>query len=206
MVYFCFMITKAEQTRSFIIETAAHLFNKKGFSATSINDIMQATGLAKGGIYGHFDGKEEIAIEAFEYASSYILSELSSLIKAEPDARGKLTAIINYYYNYTDRSPIEGGCPLLSYSAYINNLTPGLQKAIVKAAGKMLESIAGIVEKGKKYRQVQLNVDAYAFADLFYSRIEGAIMLAKVTKSSSKLNYLLDDLKHYIDKNILILK
>ncbi|RZK05397.1 MAG: TetR/AcrR family transcriptional regulator, partial [Flavobacterium sp.] len=45
-------MSKSEQTKQFIIEKAAPIFNKKGFAGTSMNDILEATGLAKGGVYG----------------------------------------------------------------------------------------------------------------------------------------------------------
>ena len=69
MVYICFVLSKSAQTKQFIIEKAAPIFNKKGFAATSMNDILEATGLAKGGVYGNFTSKEEIALLAFEYAN-----------------------------------------------------------------------------------------------------------------------------------------
>lgn len=197
-------MTKSEQTRALIIEQAAHLFNRKGYSGTSMQDVLDATGLAKGGIYGHFNSKEEIAVEAFEYASGQVLRELGARIKAQENARAKLTAIINYYYNFLESSPIEGGCPILNYSAHMGDVIPELQRSILQAVNKMLLSIATIIEKGKKYKQVRANVDPKAFADLFYSRIEGAILLAKVTGDDDKLNRLLDDLKQYIEKNIVI--
>jgi len=198
------MITKSEQTRAHIIEQAAHLFNKKGYSGTSMSDILEATGLAKGGIYGHFNSKEEIAVQAFEYASTRILQDLGDRIKVRDNTRDKLLAIINYYYNYTERSPIEGGCPVLNYSAHMADMTPELQQAILSLVNKMLGSILSIVEKGKKYKQVQKDLDSAAFADLFYSRIEGAVVLAKVTGDTNKLNHLLDDLKQYIERDVLI--
>ena len=59
-------MTKSERTRQFIIERSAALFNRKGYAGTSLNDIIEVTGLSKGGIYGNFKkGKEEIAVAAF---------------------------------------------------------------------------------------------------------------------------------------------
>jgi len=46
----------------------APVFNTKGYAATSLSDLMEATGLQKGGLYRHFDSKEELAQEAFDYA------------------------------------------------------------------------------------------------------------------------------------------
>jgi TetR/AcrR family transcriptional repressor of nem operon len=196
-------MTKSEQTRALIIEQAAHLFNTKGYSGTSMQDVLNATGLAKGGVYGHFSSKEEIVVEAFEYAIGQVLQDLGARIKAQDNAHAKLIAILNYYYNFLEHSPVEGGCPILNYSGHMGDMIPELQKSILRALNRMLQSIAGIVEKGKQHKQIRAAVDPKAFSELFYSRIEGAIMLAKVTGDSDKLNRLLDDLKQYIEKNII---
>ena len=60
-------MTKGEQTRRKIVEAAAPIFNQRGYEGSSLNDLMEATGLKKGGIYRHFTSKEELAAEAFDY-------------------------------------------------------------------------------------------------------------------------------------------
>ena len=59
--------TKARQTRQFIIDKAAPVFNKKGVSGTSLSDLTRATGLTKGSIYGNFKDKDEVAVCVFQY-------------------------------------------------------------------------------------------------------------------------------------------
>src|SRR6266481_6384757 len=61
------VMTKGEQTRRKIVEAAAPIFNKRGYAGSSLNELMEATGLKKGGIYRHFSSKEELAAEAFDY-------------------------------------------------------------------------------------------------------------------------------------------
>ena len=48
------------------MEAAAPIFNQHGYEGSSLNDLMEATGLKKGGIYRHFASKEELAAEAFD--------------------------------------------------------------------------------------------------------------------------------------------
>jgi len=55
----------------------APVFNTKGYAATSLSDLMEPTGLQKGGLYRHFDSKEELAQEAFDYAWERAFSEPS---------------------------------------------------------------------------------------------------------------------------------
>jgi AcrR family transcriptional regulator len=52
--------TKGERTRRAILDAAYELFLEQGYSATSMRQIAERAGLALGGIYNHFDSKEEI--------------------------------------------------------------------------------------------------------------------------------------------------
>jgi AcrR family transcriptional regulator len=192
------MWTKSERTRFYIIEKASHLFNKKGFHGTSMSEILDATGLAKGGVYGNFKSKEEIVIEAFAYSFRKVTDEQSIRIKSNSNAIDKLITIVEYYYNYTENSPTEGGCPILNYTSHTDDSLPELKKAVRSAIRIMLDTIVRIIEKGQKYKQIKSSLDASLEADILYSRIEGALMLAKATGDTGKLNRLLDQTKHYI--------
>jgi AcrR family transcriptional regulator len=52
--------TKGARTRAALIEASYHLFLSRGYHGTSMRDIAQAAGIALGGIYNHFDAKEDI--------------------------------------------------------------------------------------------------------------------------------------------------
>ena len=53
-----------EQTRARIVECARRMFNRHGFEAVSIDEIMASAGLTRGGFYHHFANKEELYCEA----------------------------------------------------------------------------------------------------------------------------------------------
>ena len=59
---------KGKLTRKSIVEKSLRLFSEKGYYNTSMQDIVQATGLTKGGIYGQFKSKEEIWHAAYDEA------------------------------------------------------------------------------------------------------------------------------------------
>src|SRR4051812_20854104 len=60
-------MSKGEETRKKIVRQAASIFNQRGYEGSSLSDLMEATGLKKGGIYRHFASKEDLAAEAFDY-------------------------------------------------------------------------------------------------------------------------------------------
>jgi len=93
-----------------IVEAAAQMFNQKGYEGGSLNEVMAATGLKKGGIYRHFTSKEELAAEAFDYTWEAVwqarmidvndqapgVERLKRLIANFVDRRGPVAAAVRF--------------------------------------------------------------------------------------------------------------
>jgi TetR/AcrR family transcriptional repressor of nem operon len=197
------MEPKAERTRRYIIEKSASLFNRKGYHGTSMSDILEATGLAKGGIYGHFKGKDEIAAAAFDYAFYRIMDVLAIRVKGQERAIEKLEVIIDFYEHFDKAPTVEGGCPILSYSGHSLEEMPVIAKLVARAARTMLESLERIILKGQKYGQIRSDIDPEAYAEIIYSRIEGALALAKATEDLQRLPRILAALRRDLRRDLL---
>src|ERR1700733_15617000 len=91
---------KGEQTRLEIIRKAAPIFNQKGYSGAALSDLMRATGLEKGGIYRHFDSKEELAADAFDHAWKIAIDTRFQGTEQIPNTVARLKQIVR---NYRDR-------------------------------------------------------------------------------------------------------
>src|SRR5258708_16478992 len=87
-------MSKGELTRREIVKKAAPLFNRKGYEGTSLSDLMQATGLQKGGIYRHFSSKQQLAGEAFDYSWEKAVSAPLAAVNELPNTLHHLTKII----------------------------------------------------------------------------------------------------------------
>ncbi|ULT25042.1 TetR family transcriptional regulator [Sphingobacterium sp. E70] len=74
------MLTKAEKTKQFILETASPLYNEKGISGVSIDDVLEATKLTKGCLYGHFNGKEDLSEQVVDYSQKKITERVASVV------------------------------------------------------------------------------------------------------------------------------
>lgn len=189
------MLTKGDKTRRFIIERSAPIFNRKGYAATSMADILDATGLAKGGIYGNFSSKDEIAVEAFVYAYTKLKEELRFKIRQENTAEAKLFSILDFYRNYSINPHIEGGCPLLNTAVDADDNIPFLKKKAKEVLEEMLDSLRYLIQAGIDKKEFRKDLDAVQEAEIFFAKIEGAIMMAKLRDNPKTLNRILDGMK-----------
>jgi TetR/AcrR family transcriptional repressor of nem operon len=192
------VLSKSQRTRQHIIEKSAPVFNRKGFSGTSMSDILEVTGLAKGGLYGNFDSKEEIAREVFRYSfeKSYN-SVVNAVIKVQGPFE-KLLAICDYYKDYTRNSPIEGGCPILNFSIEVDDTMPKLKREVRAGVEQMLNDLTRIIEKGKRMGEIRAEVHAGKFASFIYGQIEGSIFMAKAMDDHKRLSQAMEFLKGII--------
>src|SRR2546429_6648187 len=94
--------SKGAQTRQRIISEAAGLFNRRGYHGSSLQDLMEATGLEKGGIYRHFSSKEELAALAFDHAWNEALQARQQGMEGIINNVDKLKQFVS---NFVERRP-----------------------------------------------------------------------------------------------------
>lgn len=180
--------SKSALTKQFIIMQSSPVFNTKGYSGTSLQDIMDVTGLTKGGIYGNFKNKEEIAFEVFKYNVSLIVNKVTLLVKKEKNACDKLNAIIKFYKNYYFSPIVVGGCPMINLAIEADDTHPGFRLKVVEALNVLRNAIIHILNKGKEYNQVKSDLDIARFATIFLAMVEGGLMMSRTFQEAKYMN------------------
>src|SRR5580700_10443330 len=157
-------MTKGEQTRRKIVEAAAPIFNRRGYEGSSLSDLMEATGLKKGGIYRHFASKEELAAEAFDY--TWEAAWNARLLHVDEQANGidKLKQLIANFIER--RSPVPGGCPVLNTAVDADDGNPILRSRVGKALRSWTGSLQAYVEEAQQQRYAKPGVNPKDVATL----------------------------------------
>jgi TetR/AcrR family transcriptional regulator, transcriptional repressor for nem operon len=169
---------KGESTRQRIIEQAAPLFNQMGFEGCSMQDVLEATGLEKGGVYRHFASKEELAAEAFRYAWGQAWKLRREGLDEVKGAVEKLRYLVRRFSQM--QGPIPGGCPLMNTAIDTddgNTVLRGLAHAGVKEWKKRL---CAIVEDGIKAGEIRSDVEPRRIANSMIAALEGALMISRL--------------------------
>ncbi|KMQ66370.1 TetR family transcriptional regulator [Chryseobacterium angstadtii] len=199
-------MSKAEKTKQFIIEKTASLFNTKGYMATSLSDITEATGLTKGSIYGNFGNKNEVALEVYKYNSSLLAKNMNRSLGDEfPSTIDKLNAFVNFYRKNWKTVFENGGCPLMNAATEADDTFPGLKKQVTQSFEGWIKKIADVIEEGQKTGEIQPDLNADEYGSLFIMLVEGGILLAKTTEDESYLHLALDRILFMINKELNIL-
>lgn len=189
---------KSERTRQYIIESAAPIFNSKGYAATSIADILEQTGLAKGCLYGHFDSKDQLAEAVLSHAFEKVALAVKTSTECKSTPKEKLIAILEFYENYSVNPIIKGGCPLLNAAIDADDQYSELSKTASKFMNRSVLFIASIIQLGKEQMQFRSSIEPLEEAKYIFATIEGAIMMSKLVNSPTILNSILAKLKKLV--------
>src|SRR5260370_6001493 len=190
-------MTKGEQTRRKIVEAAAPIFNQHGYEGSSLNALMEATGLKKGGIYRHFASKEELAAEAFDY--TWEAAWNARLLHVDEKANGveKLKQLIANFVDY--RSPVKGGCPILNTAIDADDGNTVLRARVAKALRSWLTRLQTIVEQAKERGEMRPGVDPKAVATVIVASLEGALMMSRLQRNDEALRQIQSHLSRFLE-------
>lgn len=169
------MSRKAERTTAYIIETVAPIFNRQGYVGTSLSDLTEATGLTKGAIYGNFENKDQIAVQAYEHNSQRLLTALRQIMDASGDAGQTLLEITAFYRNYDEFTKDMGGCPIINTGVDAMYNHRSLSQAVRETIRTIETDIAEILDRGVKSGKLKLTVPSIIFARQFFTMIQGAV-------------------------------
>ncbi|WP_422089704.1 TetR/AcrR family transcriptional regulator [Tenacibaculum ovolyticum] len=195
-------MSKSEKTKAFIIETVAPIFNKSGYSAMSLSKITKATGLTKGAIYGHFENKENLALEAFKFSVRRVLKDLNKEVAKGKTPLDMLLNIASFYKGYYYYNKQFGGCPILNIGVDSDNQNSKISKLVQSYNYRILDRFAELIEMGKKSNQIKSSIDGMLYAKRFFYMIEGAVYMSYIMKDDSYLIDLSQTIEEIIKKQL----
>jgi len=177
---------------------AAELFNQQGYAGSSVSDVMNITGLRKGGIYNHFASKDELMLEAFDYSIERLSRRYAEAIKGSSSSIEQLIAIASIYRNIVEDPPLKGGCPLLNTAIESDDAHPALRDKARQAMDRFLKFIRIVIDRGKRLGQIHDSVDAETVSINIVSAMEGGVMMSQLYRDSRYMRHVLKNLESYI--------
>ncbi len=174
---------KASHRRESILASAAPIFNRNGFAGTSINDILVATHLEKGGLYNHFSSKEELAIAAFDYAFARVKAYFAEALAGVDPGAPYLLEYVDAFARYVECPVVDGGCPLANSAFEADDALPFLRDRVKAAFAEMRGALHRNAVQASEKGQFRDSVDPNAVADFIMATLEGALILARGLRS-----------------------
>ena len=188
------MKSKGEITRGKILDVARELFNSKGFGATTINDLVEATGMQKGSLYFHFSGKDAIAREVLKEAAVEFMAFLGTALSG--DTPGE--SLDNFFCCALEKhlaTGFVGGCIFGNTALEMSDSNPEFAGMIEQVFEKWIGKVTSVVAAAQRNSQLRTDIPGEALAKQIIATIEGGIMLSRLKKDERPMRECLDTLR-----------
>lgn len=178
------MTEKAKNSRERILECAEGLILRKGFTATSIDEILDRAAITKGGFFYHFDGKNGLAralIERYLERDDEIFLELLKQADAlSEDPLHRLLIFLKLLAGMMGE--LEGahpGCLVASFTYENQQFDEEIRELMKSGIVAWREMIGARLEQVFELYPVETDVSTETLADMFTASIEGGIILSR---------------------------
>ncbi len=193
------MTTKGERTRRRIVESAAAVFNTRGYFGSSMSDLVRETGLEKGGIYNHFGSKLELALEAFEFSTGITRRRFVSALEGREGALERLFAVVDVLGGLAEDPPVAGGCPILNTAVESDNAHPILKERAREAMDGWLRLVGSLIKEGIRTGELRPDAAPRETASVVVATLEGAVMLSRLHNDPAHMRRAVDHLKRHLE-------
>ncbi|MFL6253563.1 MAG: TetR/AcrR family transcriptional regulator [Pyrinomonadaceae bacterium] len=142
-----------------IYRTAAQIIRRKGYDATSVNDIANALGMTKAGLYHYINGKKELLYDIMNFGLGELDEEVATPARAVRDPAARLRFIVDAHARLVTRG--QGAITILVDE--VTALTPAQQRKITQSKRAYFDFLRGTLDELKAAGKMQ-DVDTTAAA------------------------------------------
>jgi AcrR family transcriptional regulator len=194
------MGSKGIETKQGVIQKSLDLFSVKGYYHTSIQDILNATNLTKGGIYGHFQSKEEIWEQAYERAVSIWKAIVFKDTRDISDPLQRIVkALDNDLRNYLGADVFKGGCFFLNMLVELSGQSEIMSHRVLNGMLGFAKVITGWLNEAKEKRMIAPDLDTNEIARFIVVSISGCSALYASSRDPGIWKTTLTQLNHFIE-------
>jgi TetR/AcrR family transcriptional regulator, cholesterol catabolism regulator len=143
-------------SRQEILRTAARLFQQRGYDATSMNDVAASLKLSKGGLYHHFQSKDEILFEIMNHAMEITEERVLAPVRAIADPEDRLRALIRLHMEIV-LSPRDREITVMLHENH--PLPPALRKRINTRKKEYVHFVESLIAEVQKQTQTRKLTD-----------------------------------------------
>ncbi len=173
--------------KDLIIAQVTEVFHDKGFNATSMQDIVDATGLNRSSIYNSFENKHNLFLECLKNYKSKCNTILSEKLNQTKNALESIGLIFDIYIAEMSKEEQDKGCLLVNCASEMANHDISITNFLQKNQNDMLSLLEGLVKKGQENNLINTKRDATNYALYLYSNMQGFRMTGILISDTSKL-------------------
>lgn len=191
-----------------ILDAAQELMIAKGFVATTLDEVCEASGVSKGCLFYYFKNKEDLGRATLERYVGKIAEmkqgALSQIKDEEIDPLERVFNYVDFMIAMVQKSGSKGGCLIGTFAQEISQTHPQLREVCQEGFTQIAQSVIEDLEEAKIKYKLKKSVNTQSLANFFVSIAQGSMLLVKTHQNTdifvNNLEYFKQHLKFIFKK------
>jgi AcrR family transcriptional regulator len=177
-----------EFDEQFVLNAVRDAFWARGFAATSVDDLMLATNLSKGSLYGAFGTKRDIYLRVFDEYCTSVTEQTQQMLDGPPEtAMDRIAAYVRGVAAQTGRDTARRGCLMAKGVAELSDSDPQIVGRASEAMAAMEAQLARTLRQARRRGDLTSAASVPALARTLLAALRGIEALGKAGASPKAL-------------------
>ena len=187
-------------TREAVIAAATRLIHVHGYNAMSLDDVLRESGVGKGNFYYHFKSKEELGYAILDTIVDGFLDRTLEPCFADAEAAplGQIRCFLDRVLQAQRDRNCVGGCVMGNLASELSDVHEGFRTRLATLFTTWQARLAPALESARRRGELASASEPEALARFVVASLEGAILLAKVSKDIRVMEQCVTELKRYL--------
>lgn len=180
---------KPNDKKLLLINIGTAIFTQKGFSITSLDEIVEIAEIPKGSFYYYFKSKDEFAIEVIKNYGIYFSKKLQRILSNDKKSPlERLKEFTKEAEGGVKRYEFKRGCLIGNLGQEMATLEERFRIELLNVIADWRDQVRQCIDLAKDRQEIKTIVDASELANFFWCAWEGAVLCSKLELSTQPLN------------------
>lgn len=170
-----------------VLESVREEFWNRGYAATSLQDLMGATGLGKGSLYGAFGDKRQLFLQVLDSYRDEQLNSVRSILTGPGTAMERLTCLLEGAAEEFAESPQRRGCLLVNSTSELHSQEPDVVSRARTTYQAVEDLLIACVEEAQGEGALSPDADPQELGRVLLAVMQGIEFLAKTNMDESAM-------------------
>ena len=181
------MARHKEYVKEEVLEAATQVFWENGYEGTSVNELVEATGLHRRSMYEEFGDKDGLFLECIDHFVHKTTKDIGVLLKQKPLGFHNIESFFSNRVDYVTSQKFKG-CLLVKSAVEKELLNEDAQKKVQFFLALTEKAFYECLQAAQRRREIHKDTDCQMLAKYLMCFLEGLMVMGQTTSSKHELN------------------
>jgi len=176
-----------------VIRKVTDLFWEKGYNGTSMQDLVDVTGLNRSSIYNTFGDKFQLFAESLKFYRSFQNDLLGKVRSTAKSPKAAIEMLFNGVWEQMNNAP-EKGCYLSNCATELSNTDPRIFDFLSKNKQTMVDGFQSLIEDAQKLNEIDKDKNAEILANYLFSSLQGLRVTSMIDRDKGHIKGITDQI------------